>query len=216
MERGPELASHGYVVVAADPADVYGTVFPDGTYLKGESSLVLTHAGFQDRIRDLRCVLEELELWNRTDPALAGRLDLAKVATLGYSWGGGVAAEVGRTDPRVSAVVLLDAYLQQADDLVRLGLSKPLLGMYSTEVGGNITLHDKATHDAIWLQISGTTHGEFSDYYWTSGSNPRSGREAAQTMNAYILWFLQKYLKGSTEPMPALADYPRVTNFRRK
>jgi hypothetical protein len=38
----------------------------------------------------------------------------------------------------------------------------------------------------------------------------------ARTINAYTLWFLNTHLKGSTDPMPALADYPRVINFMQK
>jgi hypothetical protein len=35
-------------------------------------------------------------------------------------------------------------------------------------------------------------------------------------MNAYIFRFPNKHSKGSNDPMPALADYPRVINFRQK
>ena len=55
------------------------------------------------------------------------------------------------------------------------------------------------------------------DWYWAwSPENVAGGREVARTINAYTLWFLNKHLKGSNDPMPALADYPQVINFQQK
>ena len=52
---------------------------------------------------------------------------------------------------------------------------------------------------------------------WFASSAQISGlREAMRTMNAYSLWFLNRYLKGSPDPMPALANYPRIINFKQK
>jgi hypothetical protein len=139
------------------------------------------------------------------------------VAGLGWSWGGGVVGEVCRTDSRVRAVVLLDAYLQNADELVGLGLSKPLIGMYSTEGGGDRRLYDKTTKDAVYFVISPSMHWHFGAWYWWGYPNDlRGGRESARTIDAYTLWFLNKYLKGLDEPMPRKADYPRVTGFKQK
>jgi len=222
MERGPEIASHGYVVVGVSHWDAFGTVFPDGTYLRGEDAgtLVVTTAGFQDRVRDLRFVLDQLEEWNRTDAIFTGRLDLTNVATMGYSWGGGVAGEVARLDDRCTAAIVLEGYMQNADDLVRLGLNKPTLSIYADPLGipgSELLLFNKVPHDAIWFQISSTTHLRFLDYYWFGSSAQIPGfRETMRTMNAYTLWFLNKCLKGSTDPMPALADYPRIINFKQK
>jgi dienelactone hydrolase len=217
-EQSEDLASHGYIVAALDHFDVMGSVFPDGTYLKGDTTDAgRSVAGFQDRVKDLRFVLEELVRCNDADPTFRKRLDLTKVATIGMSWGGGVAGEFGRIDDRVRAVVLLDAYLQHAGDLVRAGLRKPFLGMYSTEAGGDTGLFNKATRDAIWFKISSTGHANFHDWYWWSYPDDiEAGREAARTRNAYTVWFLNKYLKGSTDPMPSLAEYPRVINFKQK
>ena len=35
-------------------------------------------------------------------------------------------------------------------------------------------------------------------------------------MNAYTLWFLNKYLKGINDPIPLAKDYPLVRNFKQK
>jgi hypothetical protein len=80
-----------------------------------------------------------------------------------------------------------------------------------------LQLFNKTTHDAIWFQVTATAHLTFLDYYWFAPSAQIPAlREAMRTMNAYSLWFLNKYLKGSTDPMPALKDYPRVINFKQK
>jgi dienelactone hydrolase len=216
-EQAEDLASHGYIVASVDHFDATGTVFPDGTLLRGDTTDAGFGAGFPDRVRDLRFVLDELLRCNDADTAFRGRLDLTKVAAMGMSWGGGVAGELGRIDDRVRAVVLLDAYLQGADDLVRTGLPKPFLGMYSTEAGGETGLFNKANKDAVWFLISSSYHANFHDWYWWSIPNDlEAGREAARIRNDYTLWFLNKYLKGSTDPMPALADYPRVINLKQK
>lgn len=222
MERGPEIASHGYVVIGVNHWDAFGTVFPDGTYLHGENAdtFVVTADGFPDRVWDLRFVLDQLEEWNRGEAMFAGRLDLTNVATMGYSWGGGVAGEVARVDERCRALIVLEGYLQNAEDLVRFGLAKPSLSIYADPLGlpgRELLLFNKVTQDALWFQVSATTHDRFLDYYWLGSSAEVPGfREAARTMNAYSLWFLNKYLKGRNDPMPEPADYPRVKNFKRK
>jgi len=89
--------------------------------------------------------------------------------------------------------------------------------MYSTEEEGDTRLFNMATRDAVWFQVSSTGQLNSHDWYWRAyPSGVEAGREAARTINAYTLWFLNKYLKGSTDPMPALADYPRVINFKEK
>jgi len=56
-----------------------------------------------------------------------------------------------------------------------------------------------------------------SDFYWYLYPNYlATGREASRTIADHSLWFLNKYLKGSNDPMPALADYPRVINLQEK
>jgi dienelactone hydrolase len=215
-EQGPNLASHGYIAVSVDHWDALGTVFPDGTYLRGSpfDASKLTTAGFQDRVKDLRFILDELVWWNDSDPLFKDRLDLNRVATMGYSWGGGVAGEFGRINDCVKAVILQDADLQNADELVRLGLSKPFLGLYSTGEGGNSTLYDhKAAQRAIWFKISESSHNNFGDDAWAYAP---IDREISRTVCDFTLWFLNKYLKGLDEPMPTTAEYPRVTGFKQK
>jgi dienelactone hydrolase len=216
-ERGPYLASHGYVVVTADPIDTCGTPFPDGSYWHGDSSLCPTDTGFQDRVKDLRFLINLLAEWDASDPVFVGKIDTDNVATMGFSFGAGVAGEVARTDARCRAVVILEGYFQNAGDLLAYGMQQPCLSIYR---GGSSDsrLFSKLTYDAIWFQIrAANVHDQFSDYYWLAAPNDLSGgREIARIISDYTLWFLNKYLKGSVDPMPALTDYPRIMNFKQK
>jgi hypothetical protein len=211
-ELGADLASHGYVMVSVDHFDVCRTVFPDGSYLQGD--MVMSSAGTGDRVKDLEFILEELTHWNTNDPVFAGRLDLTRVGAIGASWGSSTIADFGRTDPRCQALVGLDG----SAGVLTTPLPQPVLQINRSSSSSTV-LYNATTNSAIWFQISSTDHLLIAgvDWYWAwHPENVAAGREVARTLHAYTLWFLNKYLKGSTDPMPALADYPRVTNFKQK
>ena len=212
-----DLASHGYVVVAIDHADCAATVFPDGRRLTSVIS-GLSRALFTNDVVDVQFVLATLTQMNRDDPVFANTMDLQHVGTIGWSYGGGVAAEVCRTDDRVRATVLLDAYLQNALGVIGYGVQKPFLGMYSVAEGGTMAPFLDATRDAYWMQIRGTQHQHFADWLaWISTPTP-SGRKAAVAMNACLRSFFDKYLKGEDDHLldaPG-ATYPEVVNFQKK
>jgi dienelactone hydrolase len=212
-----ELASHGYVVVAIDHADCLVTAFPDGRLLNTTIS-DFSAALFTNNVLDVRFVLDTLTRMNQGDPVFRGTLDLQHVGTMGWSFGGGVAAEACRTDGRVLGTVLLDAYLQNADNVIRLGLQKPFLSMYSAGGGGTQAPFYMATRDAYWMQIQGTKHQHFADWLAWINSPTTAGRQAAVAMNACMLSFFDKYLKGQDDHLldgPANV-YPSVVNFAKK
>jgi len=218
-EKADELASHGYIVVAPDHFDAWGVVLPDGTYSSGADGKDMTVAGLQDRVRDLGFIVDQLERWNLSDPFFAGRLDLGRIAVLGHSWGGPTAAEFCRIDARCRAVVALDpGGFDTTPVLTQVGLLKPVLTVNRAD-NTDTTLYAKTVADAVWFQMSKAEHWDIAGY----GYNPYGtivhaelAREANWTINAYVIWFLNKYLNGSTDPMPALADYPRIFNFKQK
>jgi hypothetical protein len=212
---GPELASHGFVVVGVDHYDALRTVFPDGTYLQGDPSLSV--AGNLDRVQDLVFILDELERWNTNDPLFVGRLDLTKVASMGGSRGAVTAAQYGWRDNRCRAVIGLDPGAFGAAPEVQQ-IAQPALEIRRANNLGTV-LYDRTTNHAVWFQISGTDHllvaGNDLAWAWYP-ADVTLGRDVARTLNAYVLWFLNKYLKGSTDPMPALAEHPRAVNFKQK
>jgi hypothetical protein len=235
-EKAANFASHGYIVVVSDPTEGIATVFPDGTYLKlPHANYSWTEAAFQDRVRDLTFILDELTRWNGDDVVFAGRLDLAKVATMGTCWGYAPAAEFCRSDPRCKAAILVscspDRWPSFGDttpvpELNQFGLEKPSLVVYGDYAGAVDNYHwlfDKAAKDAIAFEIQGAANGGWyatilaMDFYsLVEPYRLATGREGSRAIAAYGLWFLNKYLKGSSEPMPPLADYPRILGFKQK
>ena len=126
-------------------------------------------------------------------------------------------AEFGRIDSRCKAVIGLDpGAFSSAPQLLQV--PQPVLEINRSD-NYDTPLYNLAINRAIWFQISGSDHLLIAgaDWYWAwHPENVAGGREVARTINAYTLWFLNKYLKGSSDPMPALAEYPRVTGFKQK
>ncbi len=235
-EKAANFASHGYIVVVSDPRDGIATVWPDGTYLPLPLANKPSPADYiGDRLKDLVFILDELTRWNAGDAVFAGRLDLAKVATMGTCSAFSAAAEFCRSDPRCKAAILVscapDRWVMFGNtspfpELDRSGVGKPLLVVYADYAdAANYYdfLFNKAAKDATVFQIQGAASGGYygmilvQDFY--SLLEPyrlTTGREGARTITAYSLWFLNKYLKGSNEPMPPLADYPRILGFKQK
>jgi dienelactone hydrolase len=222
QEWAENLASHGYVVVGIDHFDSSYVVYPDGTYFLTNPSDTtgrdLSVQLLQDRIRDFVVILDEMARWNQNDDFFAGRLNVQNAAAMGWSYGGGAAAEFCRVDSRCKAAVVLEGYLQNADALLAAGLSKPVLSIYADPInlpGSELLLFNKLKQDAVWFQIRNTDHVNFAVSWLPSTTLARS-REAARTITDYTLWFLNKYLKRSTESMPQPANYPQVFNFKQK
>jgi dienelactone hydrolase len=224
MEWAEHIASHGYVVVSVDHFDSSYVVYPDGTYLFIDfadlTGRELSVQLLQDRVRDFAVVLDEMARWNQEDALFAGRLDVQNAAVMGWSYGGGAAAEFCRVDARGKAAIVLDGYFLNADTLLTTGLSKPILCMYAAslqDTGAAITLHNKATRDSIWFQVRDAEHASFWTYYpYLTSTTLDRRREIARTVTDYSIWFLNKYLKGSADPMPQPTNYPQVFNFRQK
>lgn len=208
VDKTENLASHGYVTVSVDHYDCNVTVLSDGRYIS-TAGWSVTDEGLQDRVRDLSFVLSQLEIWNQQDPLLVDRLDLGKLAAAGFSYGGAVAAEFSRVEPRCLAAVNLDGFAPAGT------LTRPTLTM-NGDGNYDMGVFEHTASTAYWLQITSTVHGNFSGGYWLLGGETASAREASRTINAFALWFLNKYARGSGDPMPALPDYPRAINFRQK
>jgi hypothetical protein len=139
-------------------------------------------------------------------------MDLNRVATLGHSFGGGTAGEAARVDARIKATLHLDAYYQSATALLQNGVAKPFLYAYGTELAGNQTVFDKAAKDAFSMQIRDMRHVDFADHAAWIVRTDAAGRRGVAAMNACMLSFLNKYLKGQDDGLldnPS-AQYPEV------
>ncbi|MCI0536532.1 MAG: hypothetical protein L0Z50_15035 [Verrucomicrobiales bacterium] len=201
-----ELASHGYIVAVVDHSDCWGTEFPDGRYLIGN------HSGdIPSRLKDMTFLLDELTRMDQRDPLFAGRLDLERIGGLGQSYGGTV-VETCRTDARMKCAAIWDAMNLQ--NFSTAGLQKPLLvtlGEFNFFYTEDLWLFNKATNNAVFLQIKGATHGSNWDSAWTAYAP--AGRTQALAINACFRWFFDKYLKGEDSPFPT---NPEIYNIKRK
>ncbi len=215
-EKAQQLASHGFVVVACDHTDTYGTVLPPDRLILGGN--VWSFDFLEDRVRDVVFLLDRFAAWNVDDPVFKGRLDLGRIGIMGWSWGGCTAAEASRREPRLRAAVLLDAYFGSVPTLLTNGLAKPFLAM-TTANGSpdNAVLFERSHRDAYQLCVQGATHDTFTDSAWIVDASESSRRQAL-AMDACLLSFFNKHLRGTDDGLlndPG-ARHPDVTLFRKK
>jgi hypothetical protein len=235
-----ELASHGYVVVAVDHEDCWGTEFPDGRYLTTPyPSLAVDPVAaylIDSRIKDLLCVMDELRRMDANDPWLAGRLDLNCLGTLGWSFGGSSTGNLCRTNEAVKCAAFLDcAFHFEVDvELKQTGLQKPFLAMNNDYAADqslyfwpeSTHLFDLAQAKAIIFQIRNTSHFSFADQGWffpvTVPYAPPTPGGSSRVIDACLVSFFNKYLKGQDDHFldQAPPKYPseiyEVFNFKRK
>ncbi len=220
------LASHGYMVVAADHA--YGalvSLYPDGRiawnnpaalngaggdaeFARASNTLVKVYAA------DGRFILEQLSALNAAGP-LAGGFNLDRVGYFGHSTGGGAVVTVCALDARCKAVLGMDTWVEPVEDaLIEAGLIQPALFMNSESWrnGSNsVRLRQLYTHTdgpVYWLDIDGTAHYDFTAtatlspvMHWLGFKGPISTARAMAINNAYLTAFFDYYLKGQTAPL---------------
>ncbi len=214
------LASHGFVVVAPDHYDSFAVLLPSGQVYLSPTTASYTVANSQDRVKDLKVTLDEIQRMNEGDGLLRAGLDLNRVGAVGFSWGAPTAAEFGRTDSRCRAVVSLEwgvATTSGFPELVQEGIPQPSL-MVNAADNASDYLYSKASRDAVWVQISNTTHGDLILAPWFSGGITPAAIETARTVQAYLASFFQKYLHDDDDHLldgPSAA-YPKVSQFRKK
>lgn len=219
-----ELASYGYIVASIDHEDCHATVYPDARGVRYVPPGSLTDYGYlaSSRTNDFEYLLSYLAELDANDPILADRFDTNRIATLGWSAGGGTAAELARIDIRIHCAALLDPYVNQDPsyayypELYRNGLKKPFLTMNSTVqthpgppfesqlFGVSSNLFALAVTNATWFQIANIGHTAFSDLAWTMDMTSPS-RSGSVVIDTAVLWFFDTYLKGERGFFPTNA-----------
>jgi len=214
-DRAEELASHGYVVLSPNHYDSTALISEDGKWLYGENRI--DSAGLEDRIRDFQFILDQCVLWNESDDILVGQLDLAHVAVTGFSYGGNTAAELCRREERVDVAILQDAG-GPTTSAHNQGIGKPFMQICADNT--ELTFMNHASEDAFYFRMSGAVHATFDGYYFVdpSASFRAIAEESNLAMRAYMLSFLDHYLKGKDTTLhegPS-EQHPRVINYQKK
>ncbi len=217
------LASHGYLVVAAD--HTYGalaTELPHGTiaeldpdtlpsgatqevYDDAAEQLVATFAADLEAI--MTAVLEEDLLGDLVDAEL---LEGHPVGFIGHSTGGGAAVLTCSRDPRCGAVVGYDPWVEPVPDEVVGGeFDTPLLSLRSEEWVDNDNdvrlrrLHAGATAAEGRVEVAGLRHRDLTLLPLLSPlsarlglSGPLADAEALDIIDRWTVGFLDHHLRG--------------------
>jgi dienelactone hydrolase len=189
---------------------------------------------FEDRVRrgaeDAAAMLDLFGAVNDQGalPQFRGRLALDHAGVLGFSMGGGVAAQAGWLDPRFKAVVNLDGW--HWHESLQQGVPRPYL--YMSEILNLPTPDDLASSNmdtrstaerhqveyinvprnlerngGIQVTVTGMNHLNFTDMNLRSplrrlrvgGTIDRY--RALEVVNAYVCSFFEHELRGKTDPL---------------
>jgi len=238
-----ELASRGYAVASV----IYpGIDRPLGDYSSDaafEHSVQLDHARVRLHARDAIAILDELaSLDARTDSNFKQRLDSQHASTVGFSFGGAVAAEATRLDPRIRAAVNLDG--RHWGDALEHGVAKPYLFICEELIvptAADLASSDPAiryearmdridysqlaanqqANGGIRVTIPGVAHMNFTDIALRSPLRRFSfggtidAYRAQLIINTFVIEFLARYGGEAHGPLPAFdSAWPRFAEAR--
>ena len=212
------LASNGFIVAAIDDRH------PAAEIDFSSDAALATSVGRAERkldaqVGDVVALIDDLARLDRERSSLHGRLDLSNLGVVGFSFGGAVAAESARRDPRLRVAVNLDGYMYGG--AYRSSVARPFL--YLSTIDGpprdTSTLDDQARRtqafereqsDRIYaglrrsggyyVAIEGSEHSSFSDAagmpFWLGGVRAKlDGTAGARLIGTCIVNFLDRSLR---------------------
>lgn len=205
-----DLASHGYVVIGVDhPYQSAAVDIGTGVAVYvGDGPPGAADAGkIDERVADIRFVLDRLVADAAGLSHLQGRLDLEHVAMVGHSNGGIAAAEACRVDSRLSACVNIDGQAAGGPFSAAAPPTAPRTPfLFITK---ETILHpaldavfEAAPSDAYRVVVPAAAHGDFADgARFEPRALPVDGTaDAVLTIErGFTLAFLDHELRGAPE-----------------
>jgi dienelactone hydrolase len=223
-----DLASRGFAVAAVTYRGIDRPLVDYSSEAGFEHSVQLDHSRARLHARDAIAVLDALaRLAGESGNRFEQRLDTEHTATLGFSFGGAIAAEASRLDPRIKAAVNLDG--RHWGDALARGVSKPYMFICEQLViptAGDLASADPMTRyearldqvdysqlDAnqqarggVRVTIPGLAHMNFTDVPLRSplrrlNYGGRLDPQRAQLIiQTYVVEFLSRYLRSANPP----------------
>ncbi|HKP30454.1 MAG TPA: dienelactone hydrolase family protein [Gemmatimonadales bacterium] len=241
------LASQGYIVVSVEHFGFnQSNKYSDGVQFSADTLAFPASTG--NGVRDARqswaylgdpvfgiwkadaqFALDRLEAVNREPGPFRGRLDLTRVGAFGWSFGGALAVQLSKEDPRVIAAVDHDGQL--FDDVRQAGTTRPVMLIHhgvddaleypekdramvrelmAETASWDSTARVASTSDWYELTIAGIDHGNFSDLvlFMKKPEGRTDPRRAHEIINAYTLQFFDQYLRGKPSDLLAATTPP--------
>jgi dienelactone hydrolase len=240
-----EVVSRGYVVAAIENTYMAAAVaFPHGrlvrAYHEPAPAGLSAEQRFQRMVKmaglqintgasDMVFVLNKLTQLNNGNAqnfTLGGRLDMGRVAAMGHSAGGAIAAQACQSDARFKACLSLEGEMppiaafpenpngetfRQPVLLLEVDQAGRWIGFNAAQNDAYLKKredqHNKCptgSYDVL-LKSAGLFHGSFSDYPLLSASGKSTETEVAlhnlRLTQSFILAFLDKYLTHAKEPL---------------
>lgn len=236
------LASHGFVVMAMDDIRRH----PGAPSALRDATL--DHSSEAALARSLGVVAERVALAARTgaaaldalaaDAGWGGRIDAGRVAVIGFSFGGAVAAAMTRAGGRVLAGVNLDG--STYGEAGHLGVGRPFLTLFGgtpfptpdeqthpdpsirleasqTQLETNRQLARSGEPETWCFSVEGARHGDFADSLVIppitafTETRPIDRPATWDLINDHVLAFLNHELRGAD---PGILDGPSRLPFR--
>jgi hypothetical protein len=228
------LASHGYVVAAADHAPgALAALHPDGEvvpldaralpsgvpdeeYDRASELLVTTFAD------DMASVVSRLT----DDERFAEHIDPGRIAMIGHSTGGGAAILACGREQGCGTAVGFDPWVEPlGNEHIGQGIDRPLLSIRSEEWAdkpNDIRLRrlHAASHEAsVPIAITGATHRDFTLLPMLTPlaariglSGPAGGEQIHEIVDDWTVAFLDHHLReGAEDPLPNPPTHEEVT-----
>jgi hypothetical protein len=215
-----EMASHGYVVAAINHSySSAASIFPDGRVL--EFNADEPPRLFEIIAEDQIFVADQLALLAEDDPEdmFTGRLNLEQIGIFGQSLGGGAAVVACYRDIRFRACVSEEGTV--ADSIISNGLDQAFMFMFADDHPDlPDSVYARFNGPTYTLTMEGFRHIDFSDFpLWSDNTlvelslvGTNDGLRTVEIVNAHLLAFFDKYLKGEDVLLlngPS-EDYPEV------